>query len=64
MKTVRFVPNLEVGEIEATIILQYENRVVLLAQSRICVATLDGEIYRPLLELKGLDLYHFIHFGG
>ena len=64
MKTVKFIPNPQVGLIDAIVLLSYENRVVLLAQERMCVAALDGEIYRPYPELQGLDLYYFIQYGN
>lgn len=63
MEQVKFIPTLEIGEIQATILLSYEDKVVLLSQERICVAFKDGEVYRPYPELKALDLHYFLHFG-
>lgn len=48
--TVTFIPNLEVGELKATVLSVVGSKVVLFCQDRIVVARKDGDIYRPYPE--------------
>jgi hypothetical protein len=60
---VKFVPNLEVGELHALILIEQDDcsKVVLLCQDRICVAIKDGEVYRPYPNTHALDLFDYIN---
>jgi hypothetical protein len=57
--TVTFIPSLEVGKLEATVLTVYHDRVVLFCQDRIVVAGKDGNVYRPYPENKSIDLIIF-----
>lgn len=56
MKQVVFIPNLEVGSLIATVLIEHNNKVVLLCQDRIIVAAEDNGVYRPYPESKPIDL--------
>jgi hypothetical protein len=58
---VSFIPNQEIGVLTSTIIFKDEDKVVLLCQDRLIVATKDGEVYRPYPNSQPLDLYEFIN---
>lgn len=55
-----------VGQLEAKILLSFEDKAVLLSQDRLCVGVKDEEnnVYRMVSELKPLDLHYFLHFGA
>ena len=56
----------QAGQLEAQILLSYENKAVLLSQDRICVGVKDEEnnVYRMVDNIKPLDLHYFLHFGA
>jgi hypothetical protein len=62
LETVPFIPNLEEGELEATVLLRIGDYVVLNYQGRICKAALDGDIYRPI-DTVVYDLHQLLDFG-
>lgn len=60
MRKVKFIPNLQAGELEATVLVERGNAVVLLCQDRVSVAALDNGVYRPYPETKTVDLLDLI----
>lgn len=60
MKQVTFIPNQEVGSLIANVLLEANNKVVLLCQDRIIVAAEDNGIYRPYPESKPIDLFSLL----